>query len=150
MEKDGWIKKMRNGINPYAPPVYNGIGQANVPSGYRDNSFDYVFDVTLTALQTLQTQQSIHNDSDFCWRALVINRATSPLFTVQFSDSDWYFLSSAPIFSANIQGDPASPYPVWPEIIIPAGGRIGINIADLSNAENTIQILFRGVKRYVV
>jgi hypothetical protein len=140
---------MRNGINPYAPPAYNGIGQVSVPSGYRDNSFDYVFDVTLTANQSLRTQQSIHNDSDFCWRATVINRNTG-LFMVQFSDSDWYFLSSEPIVSLNIQGDPASPYPVFPEIIIPAGGRIGINITDLSGNPNTIQMLFRGVKRYAI
>lgn len=136
--------------NPYAPPAYNGIGQTGVPQGYRDNAFDYVFDVVLSANQSLRAQQSIHNDSDFLWRATVINRVTANNFTVQFSDSDWYYLSSGPIHSLNIQGDPASPYPVWSEIVIPAGGRIGIDLVDLSGAQNTIQILFRGVKRYVV
>ena len=140
----------RNGINPYAPPVYNGIGQASVPAGYRDVSFDYVYNpAVLTANLVRQDQLSIDNDADFCWRAIVINAFTG-IFAVRFSDSDWYWLSSARITNTNIQGDPASPYPWFPEVIIPAGGRIGIDIQDLSGAENTIQMLFRGVKRYAI
>lgn len=141
---------MTRTANPYAPPAYNGIGQTNVPNGYRDVQFDYVFDIVLTANQSLQTQQSVHNDADFMWRAVVNARNTANNFTVRFSDSDWYYLSSAPIHSLNLQGDASSPYPVWTEIAIPAGGRIGVDITDLSGAQNTIQLLFRGVKRYVV
>lgn len=135
--------------NPYAPPVYNGIGQERVPRGYREESFDYTFDVVLTALQQIVTQVSINNDSDFAWRA-VVNSSATGAFSVLFSDSDFFQLSSGPIVSANLQGDAASPYPVVPEIIIPSGGRIGVTIADLSNAGNTVQLLFRGAKRFSV
>jgi hypothetical protein len=138
---------IRHGVNPYAPPVYNGIGE--VPVNFSHVSFDYVYDQELTALQSRLDQVSVQNDADFCWRAVYIAAATGA-FAVQFSDSDWYQLSSGRIVSANIQGDAASPFPILPEIVIPAGGRIGINIADLSNASNTIQIVFRGAKRFVV
>lgn len=140
---------MRAGINAYAPPAYNGVGQLDVPNGYKDQSFDYVYNRTLTALQVLQDQLSIENDADFAWRATVINDFDGA-FSVRFSDSDDYWLSSARIINTNIQGDPSSPYPEFPEIIIPAGGKIGIDIADLFNDDNTIQILFRGVKRYAI
>lgn len=133
--------------NPAAPPVYNGFNDAS-PQGFSDVSFDYVYDVTLTALQQLNDQTlSITNDADFVWRAMVMNEFTST-FSVRFSDSQGYYLSNGFIANANLQGDAASPYPLMHEIIIPAGGRIGIDIKDTSNATNTIQILFRGVKRY--
>ena len=96
----------------------------------------------------MKTQLGVHNDSDFCWRATVVS--STGLFAVQFADSDWFFLSSAPVVSSNIQGDPSSPSPVFPEIIIPAGGRIGINLTDLSNAPNTVRLLFRGAKRFQI
>ena len=136
--------------NPYAPPTLNGIGQAGTPGDYRDQSFDYTFNAVLAANAAAQRQQqSIHNDSDFAWRAIVINSFTGA-FSVRFSDSDWYWLSSDEIVSANLQADPASPTPVFPEIIIPAGGVIGMEISDLSGAQNTLQFVFRGVKRYAL
>lgn len=138
---------MRYG-NIYGSPSANGIGQATVPRGYRDVAFDYVYSVTLDANGSIQDQLGIQNDSDFAWRAVVQN--STGIYSVQFSDSDWFNLSSAPILSTNIQGDPSSPWPVMPEIIIPAGGRIGINLLDLSGAENTINFLFRGAKRYLL
>lgn len=140
---------MRHGNNIWAPPAYNGIGQASVPSGYRDQSFDYVLDVTIGANLTVNEQLAIQNDADFCWRALVIQLFTGP-FAVKFTDSDWYALSNVPIVNANLVGTPSTPYPILPEIILPAGGRIGVDITDLSGAQNTIQILFRGAKRYAM
>lgn len=140
----------RLGVNPYAPPAYNGIDQSSVPPGYRDVSFDYVYNpAQLTANQIRQDQLSVDNDADFCWRAIVVNNNTGA-FAARFSDSDWYWLSSARISNTNLQGDPASPYPWFPEVIIPAGGRIGIEVQDLSGNPNTIQMLFRGCKRYAI
>jgi hypothetical protein len=46
------------------------------------------------------------------------------------------------------QGTFSVQWPMFPEIVIPAGGRIGIDIQDLSAAPNTVQLAFRGVKRY--
>lgn len=134
--------------NPYAPPAYSGVMDAS-PVGYKDESFDYVYDVSLTANQRLADQVTIHNDSDFALRAMLISASTGT-FSIRISDSQWYFLSSGLIVSGNLQGDPSSPYPVFPELVLPAGGRIGIDILDTSAAPNVIQILFRGAKRYRV
>lgn len=133
--------------NPYAPQSYNGLMDAS-PLGYVDVDFTYTYDVVLTALQVLNDQSvQTTNDADFAWRAIVIAFATGS-FNVRFSDSQGFYLSNGLIASANLIGDAASPYPIFPEILIPAGGRIGVDIVDTSNAGNTIEILFRGVKRY--
>jgi len=133
--------------NPFAPPCYNGLNPCT-PEGYIDVDFTYVYDVVLTPLQALPNQiLATTNDADFCWRATVMASFTGA-FAVRFFDSQGYALSNGFVFNANIQGDASSPYPQWPEIIIPAGGKIGIDIVDVSNNPNTIEILFRGVKRY--
>jgi hypothetical protein len=133
--------------NPWAPPMDNGLNNAS-PLNYVDVDFTYPYDVILTANQFLRDQSvSTTNDADFAWRALIVAVATGS-FNVRFADSQGYYLSNGVIASANLQGDAASPYPIFPEIIIPAGGRIGIDIQDTSDAGNTIELLCRGVKRY--
>ncbi len=134
-------------VNPFAPPSYNGFND-NSPLGFIDVDFTYPYDVTLTANQFLRDQSiSTTNDADFSWRATVIAFSTGA-FNVRFADSQGYYLSNGMIVSANILGDAASPYPIVPEILIPAGGRIGIDIQDTSGSTNVIQLLCRGVKRY--
>jgi hypothetical protein len=135
--------------NPFGSPVDNGLNNAS-PLNYVDVDFTYPYDVTLTANQFLRDQTiSTTNDADFAWRALVIAFSTGA-FNVRFADSQGYYLSNGTIVSANLQGDAASPYPVFPEILIPAGGRIGIDIQDTSGNTNVIELLCRGVKRYRV
>lgn len=134
-------------FNPQSAPVFNGVTDAS-PEGYTDVDFTYPYDVSLTANQKLSDQTvATTNDADFAWRAIVIGLATGA-FSIRFSDSQGYYLSNGFVASANIVADAASPWPVFPEIIIPAGGRIGIDIQDISGQSNTIQIAFRGVKRY--
>lgn len=133
--------------NPLSAPVDNGLNDA-APVDCIDVGFDYPYDVILTALQSLPDQSiATTDDADFAWRAIVINVQTGA-FNIRFSDSQGYYLSNSYIASANLIGDAASPFPIFPELLIPAGGRIGIDIADTSNAPNTIQLLARGVKRY--
>jgi hypothetical protein len=135
--------------NPWGAPLDNGLNNAS-PLNYQDVDFTYPYDVVLTASQLLNNQSvSTTNDADFVIRAIVIASSTGA-FNIRIYDSQGYALSSSLIASANIQGDAASPYPIFPEIIIPAGGRIGIDIQDSSGSGNTIEILFRGVKRYRV
>lgn len=138
---------IRGAVNDYAPPAYNGIG--DVGPQFAHQAYDYVFDRDLTADQELQTQVDIERDADFCWRAVYVAVNTGA-FAVRFSDSDWYWLASGRISNGNLQGDASSPFPVLPEIILPAGGRIGIDIQDLSGSPNTVQIVFRGAKRYLL
>jgi hypothetical protein len=134
-------------VNPWGSPSYNGMNPDG-PEGYADIDFTYVYDVTLSALQALPNQSvATTNDADFIWRAVVITTLTGP-FTVLFKDSQRFQLSNAQIAWSNIVGDASSPYPIFPEIVIPAGGEIGIDITDTSGAPNVIQIAFRGVKRF--
>lgn len=135
--------------NPLAPDAVNGMNNASPPNTV-DVDFSYVYDVVLTASQFLQNQSvATTNDADFEWRATVISFSTGS-FNVRFSDSQGYYLSNSLVASANILGDASSPDPVFPGILIPAGGKIGIDIQDTSGSGNTIQIVFRGVKRYRV
>lgn len=138
---------MESLYNPFAPPSYVGLNDAS-PEGFVDVDFSYTYDVTLSGNQFLRDQTvSTTNDADFEWRALVMAFFTGS-FNVRFADSQGYYLSNGVIANANLVGDAASPYVVWPGILIPAGGRIGIDIQDTSGQSNTIEILFRGVKRY--
>ena len=138
---------METAVNPFAPPVYNGFEDTS-PIGYKDVDFTYPYDVALTALQALRGQPlQINSDADFVWRGLVIAVATGP-FTIRILDAQGFALSSAPIAAANILGDAASPYPIFPDWILPAGGQFSIDITDTSGAPNVVQILFRGAKRY--
>lgn len=132
-------------MNPVAPQLLNGVAQQH--TGYMDLPFDYVFTITLTANQVLNNQiQPIHTDSEFMWRALVFTSAGA--FTVRFSDSQGYYLSDGQVDSANLSNDGSSPYIIFPEVPLPRGGRIGIDLTDLSGNSNRIQLLFKGVKRF--
>ena len=134
-------------FNIYGSPSSNGLNDDS-PQGYVDVDFTYPYDVVLTALQTLRDQAvSTTNDADFAIRGLVMATFTGA-FNLRISDSQGFYLSNGFIVSANLIGDAASPFVIFPELIIPAGGKIGIDIQDTSNAGNTIEILFRGVKRY--
>lgn len=136
-------------FNPYAPDVFNGLNDAS-PEGYTDVDFTYPYDVVLTADQFLRDQTvSTTNDADFAIRAIIVATATGA-FNIRISDSQGFYLSNGMIASANLIGDASSPFPIFPELLIPAGGKIGIDIQDTSGAGNTIEILFRGVKRYRV
>jgi len=135
-------------VNPYAPPAYQGLSGSAMP-GFVDVDFSYVYDVVLTASQSLYDQSTpIRNDADFEWRAMVLAVNTG-VFRVRFSDSQGYYFSNGFINSANFLDNGARlPWTVFPGVLLPAGGKIGIDIQDLSAAENTIQLIFRGVNRY--
>lgn len=127
-----------------APAALQG-GAADWRSG--EDPFDYVADVTLTANQALQTTIDIDADSDFLARALYVAAATGA-FKLRWSDSRQYFVSNERIASQNLSTDPAAPYPIYPELPLPANGRITLDLEDTSGAGNSIQIVFRGAKRF--
>ena len=135
-------------FNPHGTPVLNGL-VPEFPQDYIDVSFDYVYDVTLQASQSLRDQSvPIHVDSDFVLRAIILSQATGA-FSIRFNDSQGYYLSSGFMMSANfLSGTVPYPYPIFPELLFPAGSRIGIEINELTAAPNTVQMVFRGAKRY--
>jgi hypothetical protein len=122
-------------------------------TGYAgDMAFDYPFNIILDNTDVPLPNEAIRTDtdSDFLLYGLTINAFTSILFTLQFRDSAGNYFSSAPIYAANYAGQGSAPYlfPGKPRIF-PPGSQLGINIANLSAATNTIQLLFRGEKRFV-
>lgn len=119
------------------------------PVGFVDVPFNYVYNQTLTAGQVLNNEVvPIFTEADFAWRGLVFKATGS--FSVQFQDGQGYFLSSGLIFSENFPNTAGDPFPMFPEILYPAGGRITLNITDVSGDTNVIQMLFIGVNRYRV
>ncbi len=135
-------------MNPQASQVLNGL-VPEFPLGFIDVAFDYVYDVNLLANSQLRDQVvAIHTDSDFVLRGIILTVATGA-FSIRFNDSQGYFLSSGFLLSANfLSGTVPYPYPVFPEMLFPAGARIGIEINELSGNPNTVQLIFRGAKRY--
>lgn len=135
-------------MNPFAAQAINGCPPASV-RGYVDRWGSYVYTVALTALQVLNNEaQIINQDSDFMWRGLVFS--STGAFDVRFYDAVGYAMMNARVSSANLANDGSRPYTVFPEQPFPGGGRIGIEIADTSNAANTVELNFLGVRRYAV
>jgi len=135
-------------LNAIAPAGVQGVNDAS-PDGYVDVSFDYPFNIALTALQVFLGQTvSIFSEADFCFRGLVFS--STGLFSLRLQDGQGYYMQSGPVYSTNYPNNPGDPFPWLPEVIYPASGRIWIDIADLSNAGNTVQILFKGANRFKV
>jgi hypothetical protein len=133
-------------LNPLASVAGNGVMDASPPMCL-DQSFNYVYPVSLTALQQLDFQTvSILTSADFLLRGLLFT--TTGAFSLRLYDGNQYALSSDLIVSANLLGVAGDPFPMFPEIFYPAGGRITLDIADTSNAGNTGQIIFIGANRY--
>ncbi len=135
-------------LNPVAPPAANGVMNAS-PYNCLDQSFNYVYPINLTALQQLNNQSvSILTEPDFLWRGLLFTSTGS--FSVRFQDGQQYYLSNDLIFSTNLLGTAGDPFPIFPEVFYPAGGKIVLDIVDTSDAGNTGQIIFIGAHRYKV
>ena len=135
-------------LNPVAPPAANGVMNAS-PYNCLDQSFNYVYPINLTALQQLNNQSvSILTEPDFLWRGLLFVSTGS--FSVRFQDGQQYYLSNDLIFSTNLLGTAGDPFPIFPEVFYPAGGKIVLDIVDTSNSGNTGQIIFIGAHRYKV
>jgi hypothetical protein len=133
-------------LNPMSPPAVQGIMDAS-PHGFIDVPFDYVYNQTLTGNQVLNNEVvSIFTEADFAWRGLIFS--ATGLFSVQFQDGQGYYLSSGLVYSTNMPNTPGDPFVRFPEVVYPAGGRITLNITELTGSTNVVQLLFVGVNRY--
>lgn len=132
--------------NPLAPPSMQGIASNLIPD-YMEMDFSYPFTFSLTASQVQLGQVvSIIIEADFLLRGIIFT--SDGTFKMRLQDGQQYYLSPDFIYSVNMPNTAGDPFPIWPEVFYPAGGRITIDIADLSVATNTGQILFRGSSRY--
>ena len=121
-------------------------------NGYAgDEAYDYPFDFTL-ANTTASIEGGIRTDtdSDFLLLGLTLNVFTSNLFSLQFKDSSGNYFSSKPILAQNLMGQGSAKYmfPGRPRIFGP-GSSCGITARNFSGAENVIQGVLNGLKRYV-
>lgn len=139
--------------NPYAPQALNTLRNIVQDPSRRviDLDQDYVYEVAMTANQSLTDQvQPVDTDSNFLWRAEQIVLSTGA-FSVRFADSAGRYLSNGQIHSAAyLVGGVRVIKPRSPQIEIPAGGAIRLDITNLTGVANTIQIVFKGVKRYTL
>jgi hypothetical protein len=127
-----------------------GLGEAPVTPApqqeYHEEPFELVFNKTLTALQDVpDLSQFVDADGDFVWMATKGTQTGD--YEVRFQLPNGRYQSSARIRNANEIGSAQFPVPKFPAVVLPAGSKIGIDIKDLSNAENTVQIVFIGLKR---
>jgi hypothetical protein len=134
--------------NPFAPQAYEGI--VGKGAQFVDADYTPIYTVTLTANQEIRgAVVSLDMDADFLLMGLIISTFTSINFQLQLFDNQQQNLSSDYVYAAAyLVGGIQVPFAFVPGRIFPAGGRIGINIKDTSGADNTIQLAFRGVKRY--
>ena len=139
---------MSSMLNPLASPAQNGVMNAS-PFNCMDQAGFYVYPIDLSANQLLSNQSvSILTEPDFLWRGLIFTSTGS--FSVRFQDGQQYYLSNDLIQSANLPNTAGDPFPFFPEVFYPAGGKIVLDIEDTSDAPNTGQILFIGANRYKI
>lgn len=136
--------------NPFAAPVFDDIVKPG--TRYVDIGYSYVYNVTLSANQSLQGQSvSLDRESDFILFGIQIPTVTSPLGQLQVMDNQGQQFSNDYVnFGAYMIGGLSVPFTITPGRIFAKGGRILLNIRDTSGAENTVQIVFRGLKRVTV
>lgn len=141
---------MTQAPTPFTPPAVTGLNDTS-PPGFIDVHFEYTFDAQMLAAASWRDQQvPIENDADFVWRGIVYTNIIAGAFNARFKDHQGYDLSSGMVSNGNISSEPSSPTPIFPELVIPAGGRIGIDIDNVAGIPIFIQFKFIGVKRYRV
>lgn len=146
----------------------NGSGQIKTPNGQlwqvctrcdgtgedpgSERWFTYVANISLLANGLLQNQRVVINgDADFRLKLLTCTKTGA--FDIRLFDSSGRYFSSGGEGATNdrvqdscLFGDGQLPYIVVPHIVIPAGGFLGFDIADLSAAPNSVHIAFHGAK----
>ena len=138
--------------NQFAPEYFQGLQQGQ-DVGYEPRPYTYLYNPPnnqLTAAQLLQGQAvAIDVDSDFLLMGWYISLFTG-VFQIQLIDSSGYQLMSGFLNSGAVSQSSADPTVFSPEHPFPAGGKIQINIQDLSDATNPLQIAFVGKKLFRV
>jgi hypothetical protein len=141
-------------MNQYSPDYFRGVNVASPEQvGYEPRPFTYIYNPPnneLTALQELTNDSvQIDVDSDFRLFAWYIALYTGE-FEIQIADSTGYYLFSGFMNSGAISQSSAIPTIFSPAHPFPAGGKIVININDLSDSTNPLQIAFVGEKLFRV
>jgi hypothetical protein len=120
---------------------------SSAPAGYVDVDFKIPFNFVLAASQEEPNlARDVPTDADFIWRATLYTSFDST--AVRFADSQGYYFSPSRIRGGNLTASANYASLNAKEIVIPAGGQIGVDIENLTAEENEVTIIFLGVKRY--
>jgi hypothetical protein len=141
-------------LNQFAPTYFQGVPQPPADVlGYETRPYDYIYNPPngeLTANQILNDDTvAVQTQADFLWYGWFISEYTGA-FQIRITDSNGYQLSSGFENSGTISQNSADPTVKSPAHLFPAGGKIRIDIQDLSGDVNPLQITFRGVNRFQV
>lgn len=110
---------------------------------------EYVMDVSLTSGQEKTRQiTQIDNDSDFIWLATVGSSTGVYKLKLQISGRSGRYMSSSYVNNVNYVGSANFPVPLLHEVYFSAGSSISGDFLDTSGGANTIQLLFKGIKRF--
>jgi len=127
-----------NAQSPQAPEL---AGYQRTEGGY------YPYQVTLTASQSLKDQSvPIDGDSDFLILALAGTQTGA--YRLNFKTGTGRYLAQQGLRNANIVGTGQFPCVLPKPMLIPARGRIAVDIEDLSVAGNTVELVFIGIRLY--
>lgn len=133
--------------NPYAPMAYNDLGPQQ--PGVFDRDFGYVYNVTLTAGQSLTQQPiGIDTDADFILRSVTAQNLGPFAFRIIDSTGAYLMDNYVGSFVFNGISGLSSPWIIWPDMFFPAGSQLKLDITDQSGTINPTQLIFRGCKRY--
>jgi hypothetical protein len=139
-------------MNQFAPDYFQGLA-LDPNASVEPKPFSYVYNPPnnqLTALQEIDGDTvAIQTDADFYAFGWYISLFTGS-FQIRLADSTGYQLQSGFINSGAISQSSNKPTVLSPAHLFPAGSKILIDIADLSNATNPLQIVFPGVKLYKI
>ena len=139
---------MGMGEAPVTAAIAAGLQQARSEGlRYYHEPVFVAFNIVLTALQVQPNQGVILDpDSDFIWYATFGTQ--TGIYEVRFRLPDGRYDCNSRIRNANRVGTGNFPLPQTVPTLYAAGALIGVDIADLSNAGNTVQIIFAGLRRF--
>jgi hypothetical protein len=114
-----------------------------------EESYDLVFSRSLTANQAL-IDQALYTDGDSEFLITSVVGTSTGAYSIRLKGPTGRYLQSAAVRNTNFVGSAIFPSAILPALLLPANGRITLDVTDLSAAPNTIEILFRGIKRFPI
>lgn len=145
-------------FNPWAPPLLNGFNDT-APDNCEDREGGYVWPrrfgfQVLTANEQRSEVLPLDHDSDFRfmafqWTLQSIDEGATPGFLYRIRGSDGKFISAEGYeYCFCTPGTFANPWPIFPHEQYSVHQRIEFEIINLLDADQGVQLVFRGPKRY--
>lgn len=134
-------------MNPSGFPAADPQSAPDLSQYQRTEAGFYPYQVALTANQAL-TDQSVIIDADSDFLVLGLAGTQTGAYRVNFKSGNGRYVAQSQLRNANIVGTGQFPVALPKPVLVPARGRLGIDITDLSGAGNTIELVFIGIRLY--